>query len=146
MSGSRLMQVERKHPSVSGKIAVCRENGPVATDGDCANEKVSIRSLNAHGSASVEALSRLFEVSTLEREIGEGAEMASQQIELQRFFEPGEEFLSNRSDHHHAAFADDLGHLPNDRRGRLALTPKRQCPDGRVDQHLHARRRCFLKS
>lgn len=120
------MKVEREHSTVCGKIPVCRENGPVATDGNRANQEVGIRSLNAHRSAAVEAPSRLFEVCTLEREIGEGAQMVSQQIELLRLLEPGQELLTNRPDHRYATFADDLCQLPNDRSGCLALAPKRQ--------------------
>ena len=120
------MQVQRKRATVCGKIPVRRENGPVATDGNRANQEVGIRSLNAHRSAAVEALSRLFKVCALEREIGEGAEMVSQQIELLRLLDAGQELLANRSEHRHATFAYDLCQLPNNRSGRLALAPKRQ--------------------
>jgi hypothetical protein len=138
------MQVEFEYARERWEIAVSGEHGPVSTRCDCANKEVGIRSLNARGLAPVEALRRLLEVCTLYSVIGECAEMVSQQIELLRLLEPGQELLTDWSDHDHAAFANDFCQLPNNRSRRLTLAPKRQRPDGRIDEHLHARRRCFL--
>lgn len=139
-----LVQDNGQASSEVPEIPVGGKNRQVTPNSDRANKEVGVRTLNALGSAEIEKIRGRYVVLRQKRNVGERRKVSFQPRELRLIPNARKYLLPHRPDD----FSDMAGHespqlLPL-RVPPVVVTPQRQRPDARIDEHPHARARWRL--
>gem|GEM_PF-4553739 len=89
------------------EVPIRSKDGQVTSDGDCTNQEVGVRALNALGSAQVEKLRSGYKIFAQKWNIRECVEVIFQTRELRTIPHTGENLLPN--------WSDDFGNMSYDK-------------------------------
>src|SRR2546422_918526 len=139
----RSVQFEGEDFGVGLEVGVGGEDGPVAGEGDGADQDVGNGDGDSAGAAVVAGFGGGFIVGGGDGFIGEGTEDGPELFVLARGLDAGEQLLADQADDSGAALPNQVGEFGNGRRlggiQVLRLPAQREGPNRSIDKNTHER-------